>query len=41
MYGTALSSILWYISWPVFILVCTWIISQAVKNFEKNFDSQK
>ncbi len=36
MYDSALASVLWYISWPVFIFITYKLIRIAIKYFEKN-----
>jgi hypothetical protein len=30
-----LTSILWYLSWPVIICLTYWVIKLAIKNYEK------
>jgi len=35
MYDTLLSSILWYISWPILIIFSYQLVKWALKHFEK------
>jgi len=35
MYDSLLASVIWYLSWPVFIFVCYKLTRFAIKYFEK------
>jgi len=35
MYDSFLASVIWYLSWPLFIFICYQLIKLAINYFEK------